>query len=267
MIGNDVCSAAVHLRKDSVVIMSAPRKVRRSNVVTIMIIVAIVILVVTVGIVLMNKKNTSTLLGRSFEQTSFDSPAVSSTATPVAQGAEAATAVTETKSPKFISPPVSANDKRDANSVLASDSRSHFRNQKASLLPKKFDLANDEVSSRKAFRRDAEIIYKRLPTMGSFRGLKGEDAHQTPLAVQEAGAQLGHLAEMLVNDPRLAHDGFRFYEQCFKRADLIPQIRALCLADFRKWKKRSPADSLLPENLVGIPAQVVDLAGQIPIEE
>lgn len=257
--------------------MSTPRNTNGSALVRVMIGVAIVLLLTVAGIAMSRKwlsksaagkseRNLRDLRGAEVSNNSrVASPMVLPAAPNASQKSETA-AIAEIKPFKLISPHI-AHGEETPKSAAALDSRTNLHDREVSPRSEKSDLVRDEVSSRQEFRKDAELVYKRLPTMGSFQRLKEDDVHQAPQVVQQAGAQLGHLAEMLVNDPRRAHDGVRFYEQCFKRADLIPQIRALCLADFRKWKKRSPSDSARPEDLVGVPSQVIDLAGQIPVEK
>ena len=122
----------------------------------------------------------------------------------------------------------------------------------------------DAVMARREFRKRAETVYRDLPTMISMSGLSNEEAHGVPAAIRQAGEKLADVAQMLSEDPRLSHDGVQFYTHCFQNSTFVPQVRALCLNDARRWRKLSALDQDKAEDLTGVPRQVIDLASLIP---
>ena len=101
-----------------------------------------------------------------------------------------------------------------------------------------------------------------LPTLDKIRALEPEEKHSTPVAVIQAGSDIGELAEAIEKNPTLAAGGLDFYDKCARRSELSTPVRALCLSDLRELGKKHG----LPPDESGIPENVVKMADVMKME-
>ncbi|MGZ3688460.1 MAG: hypothetical protein ACXWP5_10090 [Bdellovibrionota bacterium] len=109
------------------------------------------------------------------------------------------------------------------------------------------------------FSRWSVQVLKTLPTRESLRQLTDEEAHRTPLSVQDAAEELGRIAQAIHDTPAFAEEGREFYRKCAAAEELLTAVRALCFADFTRLDQRL-GESEAP----AVPQTVRALAAQLP---
>lgn len=124
--------------------------------------------------------------------------------------------------------------------------------------------AHDESTLKiRKFRALVRESLAALPSKAEIHRLKGEEIHDTPEMLQNAGTVIGHIAEAIALDPSLASEGRKFYEACALNADKDDVVRALCYVKLRRLLK-SRGESLRDFKDDGdIPDSVRDLADKL----
>lgn len=87
------------------------------------------------------------------------------------------------------------------------------------------------------FQQTLEKTQAALPTREQISKLKPSEQHKTPVALINAGTEIGKVAEAIEKDPSLAPQGIDFYGKCARRSELSTSIRALCLGNLRDLGK------------------------------
>lgn len=121
-----------------------------------------------------------------------------------------------------------------------------------------------QILSLSEFKEWTQNTLERLPTLTDLRRLKAREVHHMPAILQEAGQNLGAIAQALHDNPNLAAEAASFYKICFGREDLPVQVRGLCLANHRNLRiTHGDRAEWTPEELQ-TPAEVQRLASLIP---
>jgi hypothetical protein len=98
-----------------------------------------------------------------------------------------------------------------------------------------------------------------LPTREQIAKLKPSEQHKTPVALFEAGTEIGKVAEAIEKDPSLAPQGIDFYGKCARRKELSTSVRALCLGNLRDLAR----DANLAANEEGVDPKIKALADKL----
>jgi hypothetical protein len=109
-----------------------------------------------------------------------------------------------------------------------------------------------------------ELIQKTmavLPEIGKLKFAPGEDPHQTPGQLIDAGNQLGELAEYLERHPEQFRSASGFYADCAAKESLVTAIRAVCYHAL--MLKRSEWQNGVSERISRVTPDVIDIANQL----
>lgn len=89
------------------------------------------------------------------------------------------------------------------------------------------------------FRANNARLLRDLPTTEEIRkNPHKEDYHETPKAIVAAGKSLGAVLERMKSNPQYVEAGIDFYRSCADNRDIVLQIKALCLRNFRDWNEK-----------------------------
>ncbi|NUN04342.1 MAG: hypothetical protein HUU57_01155 [Bdellovibrio sp.] len=158
--------------------------------------------------------------------------------------------------------------------VAAFESGAQKEMPEASIVESKTDigvleessLPTESAMSLSEFSELTKTAQKKLPTLQDFKKLKPKEAHTTPLLIQQAGVELGKIAQALHDNPNFASEAVIFYRDCFSRINLPDQIRGLCLANHRNLRlKNGDRAEWNREEVEQTTPEIQDLAQKIPL--
>jgi len=126
------------------------------------------------------------------------------------------------------------------------------------------DIKTTKPMSLGEFRNLTKKTLAGLPTLESLHALDASQVHETPTIMMAAGNSLGQIAQIVHDDPSLKNEGLSFYETCYVKENLPPQIRALCVADHRNLRISQGDGEAWLGSEAKLPANILSLAQEIP---